>query len=94
MRISVRVPLPLAPCGAPESPRAQPTASTKLEFHSLWAVPSDAITSWLTADAQSDRQMMRVGAGPLTYLGLSSTYPGSCPDASDYPKTLSESKST
>jgi len=38
--------------------------------------------------------MMRVGAGPLTFLGLSSTYPGSCPDTSDYPKTLSESKST
>ena len=71
MRISVRGPLPLAPHGAPESPRAQPAASTKLEFHRLRAIPLDAITSWLTADAQSDRQMMRVGAGPLTLFWFS-----------------------
>jgi len=71
MRISVRGPLPLAPHGTPESPRAQPAASTKLEFHRLRAIPSDAITSWLTADAQSDRRMMRIGAGPLTLFWFS-----------------------
>ena len=71
MRIPVRSPLPLAPHDAPESPRAQPAASTKLKFHSLRAIPSDAITSWLTADAQSDRQTMRIGAGPLTLFWFS-----------------------
>ena len=94
MRISVRDPLPLAPCGAPESPRAQPAASTKLKLHVLWAVFSDAITSWLTADAQINRWMNGAGTGPLTLTGFSSTSPGSCPGALDHPKTLSGSKST
>ena len=68
MRISSRVPLPLAPSGAPESPRAQPTESKKKGCHCLRAVDRDAITSWLTVDPQSDRQMMCAGAGPLTLL--------------------------
>ena len=94
MRISVGVPLPLAPHGAPESPRAQPAVSMKLEFHSLRATPQGAITSWLTADAQISRQAKGVGPGPLTLGGSSSTYAGSWPDAYDHPKTRSGSKST
>jgi len=61
MKISVRDPRPLAPPGAPESPRAQPAASTKLILHRLRAVFSDAITSWLTADAQINRWMIPPG---------------------------------
>ena len=52
MRISVRGPRPLAPSGAPQSPRALPAVSTRLRNDRLRATPKGANTSWLTVDAQ------------------------------------------
>jgi hypothetical protein len=94
MRISVRGPLPLAPSGAPESPRAQPAASINLECHRLRATPKGAITSWLTADARMDHGMKWAGTGPLTFGGFSSTHTGSRPGPSSHAKVFSGSKST
>jgi len=55
--------------GAIRRPRKSSSSAGRVhEFgmSQLWVFPGDAITSWLTADAQSDRQMMCAGAGPLT----------------------------
>ncbi len=69
---------PLAPFGAPESPWAEPTVSTRKEFR-LWATLKGAITGWLTVDAQLEPTPSWAGTGPLRHGGLSSTYPGSRP---------------
>ena len=55
--------------GAIRRPRKSSSSAGRVhEFgmSQLWVFPGDAITSWLTADAQSDHQMMCAGAGPLT----------------------------
>ncbi len=52
---------PLAPSGAPESPRALPAVSTRLRNDRLRATPKGANTSWLTADAQAEQEVRRPG---------------------------------
>jgi len=94
VRISVRDPLPLAPCGAPESPRAQPAVSSQLEIYRLRATPKGAITSWLTTDARINHKVKWAGTGPSRHVGFTSTSPGSCPGPNLHANNLSGSKST
>ncbi len=94
MRISVRGPRPLAPSGAPESPRAQPTVSIQLENYRLWATPEGASISWLTADARVDHKVKWAGTGPSRHVGFSSIITGSRPGPSLHAKVFSGSKST
>ena len=68
---SIRTSRPVAPDGAPESPRALPTASTKRE-HELWATPRGAITEWLAVGARLDCKVKAVGAGWLVVGGCAS----------------------
>jgi len=55
MKASVRGFRPLAPSGAPQSPRALPAESTRLRNDRLRATPKGANTSWLTADPQVEQ---------------------------------------
>ena len=85
---------PLAPSGAPESPRAQPTVSTRLRNDRLRATPKGANTSWLTVDAQVEqtvRKPGRIDSGSVVFPG---TYPGFRPGPQHYGNILSGSKST
>ncbi len=72
MKVSVRGPRPLAPTGAPQSPRALPAESTRLRNDRLRATPKGANTSWLTVDAQVKRGVRkpgRVHSGFLVFPG-------------------------
>jgi len=94
MRIPVRGPRPLAPSGAPESPRALPAVSTRLRNDRLRATPRGANTSWLTVDAQVEqgvRKPGRIDSGLVVFPG---TYPRFRPGPQHYENVLSGSKST
>ena len=94
MRASVRGPRPLAPTGAPQSPRALPAESTRLRNDRLRATPKGANTSWLTADSQVEQKVRKPGRIDSGLVVFPGTYPRFRPGPQHHWSILSGSKST
>ena len=94
MKASVRGPRPLAPSGAPQSPRALPAESTRLRNDRLRATPKGANTSWLTADSQVEQKVREPGRIDSGLVVSPGTYPRFRPGPQHQWSILSGSKST